>query len=362
MKILIACGASGGHIFPAISFAERLKAERPQARILFVVSKTAFGSAIPGGYDTRVISVLPPARFFSARFFCFLFSLARAFFESISIIRKFDPVLVVGFGCYSCVPAVLAAVILRKKTLLHEQNVIPGRALRLLAPFVNKIAISFQETRDRFGFLYRKKIVLTGNPLRGELFGKSRDDALSFFGFDPGKKTILVMGGSQGSRKINKAFISAAAPLKDHLSMQVIHICGRDDREYLAGEYKRLGVDARVFDFLKDMGYAYSLADAVVSRAGAMAVSEIIGLGKPSVLIPYPFARAHQSANAEVLSSAGAAIVIKDVELSAEYLRGRLLLLLREQEEIDRIKRGLSGLAVLEADKLLVNSALELSH
>jgi len=359
MRVLIACGASGGHIFPALSFAERLKAKKEGIEILFLSTRKGPGEILLKGYNVKLISVVP-LKFLSLRFFPSLCLLFKSMFEVMDILRVFRPDLVVGFGGYSSVPAVLLAALSGKRTLIHEQNVSPGRATCLLAPLVNKIAIGFQETKRYFNLSQKRKLIFTGNPLRSELFGNDRKEALRFFNLDFNKKTVLVMGGSQGSQKINRVFVQTALLLKDSLSFQVIHICGRAEEESLRRQYDKFNIEARVFGFLKEMGFAYSAADVVISRAGALTISEIIALCKPSILIPYPFAKGHQMANANLLLSRNAAIVIRDADLCAEFLKYRLLSLFKEQAEVDTLRKNLSHFTLRGADGLLAEAALGL--
>jgi UDP-N-acetylglucosamine--N-acetylmuramyl-(pentapeptide) pyrophosphoryl-undecaprenol N-acetylglucosamine transferase len=191
---------------------------------------------------------------------------------------EFRPDIVIGFGTIDCLPLLLLAWIFRVKTLIHEQNVLPGRANRLLARFSDRIAISFEETREHLA-AYEKKIVLTGNPIRKELEKIDRLKALGFFGFKEDKFTILVMGGSLGSQRINAAFLKAASLLTDTSGLQVIHITGIKDCELIKARYKDLNIESRVFGFLNSMQYAYSACDLVISRAGATSVTEIMFFG-----------------------------------------------------------------------------------
>jgi UDP-N-acetylglucosamine--N-acetylmuramyl-(pentapeptide) pyrophosphoryl-undecaprenol N-acetylglucosamine transferase len=218
------------------------------------------------------------------------------------------------------VPVIIFAWFLRINTLIHEQNVIPGRANMFLAMLADRIAISFPKTRDYFR-RYGKKIAYTGNPIRPELTLKDKLEALNFFGFSNDKFTILVMGGSQGSHRINVEFQKAISGISRELGFQIIHLSGSRDYSFLKPRYNGLNTQVRLFDFLKPMHYAYSAADLVISRAGATTISEIIFFALPAILIPYPYARAHQFANARILEENGCAVIMAEEELSTGRLK-----------------------------------------
>lgn len=361
MKILIACGASGGHVFPALSFAKNLRADYPSAGILFLSTPKCKESIVSQGYEAACILALKPYSHPLARVFAALWVMSRNILSGCVVLSKFNPDIVVGFGSYSCVPVMLLAVFSGKKTLLHEQNVLPGLATRILAPFVTKLAYGFADTVNYISPRFREKIVFTGNPVREELLsGIDRGGALVSFGLDSRIKTLLVAGGSQGSRRVNDVFLECASLLRASFAFQVIHICGKGFERRIKERYDELGVPARVFCFLDGMLSAYSAADIVVSRAGAMAVSEIIAQEKPSVLLPYPYAREHQLKNARVLSDREAAFVIRDVNLNALILKEKITLLLSNPGFCDKFKVNLKSLRNPNAGRLFLDCALSL--
>ncbi|MFH1198883.1 MAG: UDP-N-acetylglucosamine--N-acetylmuramyl-(pentapeptide) pyrophosphoryl-undecaprenol N-acetylglucosamine transferase [Candidatus Omnitrophota bacterium] len=378
MRVLAVSGSSGGHIFPAVSFISALKKQCPQAQIILVLPKKALEFKIVADrfkikyissvITKRVLPGEPPrpcslrcarARFFVSpvtRFVCVIIN----FFESIFILIEFRPDVVAGFGSLSSLPMVLCAWGFRIKTLIHEQNVVPGKANRLLAKFVNRIAISFDRTKD-----YLKvnpwKIILTGNPLRQELKIIDKKEALEFCGLGQGKVTLLVSGGSQGSRKINECFFEAVSKIGNKQNLQVIHISGNADFSELSAKYKNLDIKAKIFAFCDRMEYIYSAADLVISRSGALTITELINFRKPAILIPYPFAGAHQIENAKVLSEAGAAWLIEEKELSPDILKDNIEGLV-SSDKLDLMRQAFSGFSLNRADNLLAQAVLTLAR
>jgi len=359
MKVLAVTGASGGHIFPALSFLDSLKDKHRDASALLVLPEKVLGTGIiPDGYNVSYISIwavnpgLNPESFFALlRFF-------RGAWQSLILILKFRPDVVVGFGSIASVPVVLWAWFFRIKTVIHEQNVLPGRANRLLAKFSDKIAVSFQESRDFFKGS-SGKVVFTGNPIRKGLKRMEKDKALAFFGLAPDKFTLLAMGGSAGSHKINLELLGAISGMRDKARLQLIHLCGSGDYKFLEEGYKDLNVNFRLFAFLNQVGYAYSAADLVICRAGATTLAEVMFFGLPAIIIPYPFAYGHQAANAEGLKNRGCAVVIKDSELNKDTLRQDLEEFLAGPGKIKKMRAGYDNMAIPETDGLLVTEALK---
>jgi UDP-N-acetylglucosamine--N-acetylmuramyl-(pentapeptide) pyrophosphoryl-undecaprenol N-acetylglucosamine transferase len=354
MKFVIATGGTGGHLFPALRVAAELK--RAGNEILFLgsfcrgreqIEKSGFlfkeigaKGFVSISFKGKIISVIV---------------MIRAMFRSFRSLRRFRPDAVLGFGGYGAFPVVLSACFLRYPTLIHEQNVVPGRANALLAKLVKRIAISFQKSSQYFDL---KKTVLTGCPCYLPGNDAKKDVILNEFRLEEGKCTILVFGGSQGSRRINEAFIEAAGNLKEKLDFQVIHISGGQDYQKLQDRYNLLGIPFALFEFLDKMEEAYHISDLVISRAGAVTVSEIAGFQLPAIFIPYPYAHGHQKANASVLCDEGAAVLIEDKDLSASRLSETVLTILDHQD----VGRKLKGVCFPDAVQSLVKEALCLAQ
>jgi UDP-N-acetylglucosamine--N-acetylmuramyl-(pentapeptide) pyrophosphoryl-undecaprenol N-acetylglucosamine transferase len=217
--------------------------------------------------------------------------------------------------------------------------VIPGRANKFLAVFADKIMISFEETEKYFAN-YRRRIVRTGNPLRCGLKKINKTEALEYFGLSPGKVTILVMGGSQGSHAVNLVFLKFISMSPDTSRLQVLHLAGNNDVLEAKKTYEAARIGYRVFSFLDEMEYAYCASDLVISRAGATTISEIMYYGLPSILVPYPYAHKHQMANAEVLTSKHLAVLIEERFLSVEVLKRQIDSLINDPERLRLIREA----------------------
>ncbi len=354
MRILIAAGKSGGHIYPAVALAQELK--NCAADVLLVLPRTSPQNNLPvepvqvqyiaAGH----LSLQLNKKTITGFYFC----LSGAW-ESLRIILKFKPDAVVGFGSLNTLALIFWAWLFRIKTIIHEQNVICGRANRLLAKFVDRVAVSFKQTAGSLS-IAKEKIIVTGNPLRRNLQRLEKKAALDFFGFARNKFTVLVTGGSQGSHKLNTACFEALVdyPAKDNL--QVIHICGNRDYGQLKGGYGHLPY--RLFEFLPQMQYAYSASDLIICRSGATTIAELRRFGVPAILVPYPFAYAHQSANARILEEIGAALIIPDQELTAKIIKEKLTEFLKDPQALINMRQAYARLPEPDAAQLLAKEVL----
>jgi len=326
--MVVAGGGTGGHLFPGLAVAEAVAGADPD-RVLFV------GSAY--GIEARVI---PQTRFAfrplaihglrgrGARGALQLAAqLPQAIVQAWRILGRFGADVVVGVGGYASFPVVVAAWLRRVPTVLLEQNAHPGLANRVLARLARRVCTTFAEAERYFP---AGKVVLTGNPVR--LF--AAPVAAPRHGF-----TLLVFGGSQGAHRLNETMADAAAALRDALpGLRIIHQTGAADCAALRATYERLGVTAEVREFIDDMGAAYAAADVVVCRAGATTVAELTALGKPAILVPYPFAADdHQRANASVLEGHGAAMMILDRALTGAALAQTVSELARDPGRLARM-------------------------
>lgn len=361
MKIIIAAGGSGGHIFPAVALAEEIAARSKTSEILFVGSDKTLDKRIfeKEKFSYRLLSsnklsfrVNFKTPFFFIKLF---FDTVTAFF----IVMNFKPDVVVGFGGYCSWPVVLAAAIRKIPTVVHEQNVVPGRANGFLLKYVDRIAISFDETRKYLGkFAY--KHIFTGNPIRTGRLHDDRVMARKRYGFDAGHFTILVVGGSQGAHFLNMTFISAAEGIGvDTLScLQIIHITGIKDYDEAVRRYADRRINARVYSYVDDIADAYSASDMVVTRAGASALFEVAYYGRPMVLIPYPYAMSHQVENARVFAYKGAAITCEERSLTADTLRTILGDLIRDANRRHEMARCAKEISVKDASQKLAEFIL----
>jgi UDP-N-acetylglucosamine--N-acetylmuramyl-(pentapeptide) pyrophosphoryl-undecaprenol N-acetylglucosamine transferase len=360
MRILAVTGASGGHIYPALAFLDRLKAERDITDALLVLPSRSIKLGLNSlNFKISYISCARLSFSFSRKSVIALLAFVKGAWESLRIFMKFNPDIVVGFGSADSIPLIMIAWFFRVKTLIHEQNVLPGRANRFLAKFSDKVAISFQQSIRYFN-LPKDKIVLTGNPIRSTLNKINKEEARSILGLDKDKFTILVMGGSQGSKRINSVFIKALGLIKEKQGLQVIHLTGEEEYDAVIRRYNTLGIKAKVFIFLKEIGLAYSAADLAVSRAGATTLSELMYFGLTAIIIPYPFAYSHQSLNADILKKDGLAFVIDENSLHENSLKLLLEDLILNPRRLVRIGLRYERLPRQDHASLLVNAVFAL--
>lgn len=364
MRILIAAGGSGGHIFPAVALARTLKEKDGSLNIKFVGSNKALDRRIfeKEGFGYSLLSanklpykLTPQVILFFVRS---AFDLVRSFF----IIVSYRPDVVIGFGGYVSCHIIFFAYLFRIPKIVHEQNAVPGRANKILFRLADSIAISFEETRRYIGGPDRKKIIFTGNPIRPEMFGADRAHAIKSFGLEEGKFTILVIGGSQGAHFLNETFINTLSTFDERIrsSLQVIHLTGLKDYEWALGAYGGLGLVNRVYSFIDRIEEAYSASDLVITRSGASAIFEIASFGKPMILVPYPFAMSHQSENARVFSEKGAAIEIEERVLTARTFKDNILGLLNDRSRLNKLAESAKGLSVPEASGRLAGQVLRM--
>ena len=320
-RLVIAGGGTGGHLFPGIAVAREVKTRIMNANVLFVVGRKKMEADILSrcGFTSIAIDVEGIKGRGWSKGMAVLIKLPKSILQSASIIRRFSPAFVLGVGGYSAGPFCVAAKLMRIPTAIHEQNSFPGVTNRLLSKFVDRIFISFEESRSYFE---NKKSILTGNPVRRELFLVQPNKTKV-----PDKFTVLVVGGSQGAQAINKIVVEALALLADRgKKVEVIHQTGKGDHERVINDYRARGLKGEITPFIDDMGDAYSRADIVVSRAGATTIFELAALGKPSILIPYPYAtNHHQEINAASLVQVGGAEMILQKDLTGEGMASTLI-------------------------------------
>ncbi len=364
MRVIFAAGGSGGHVFPALSAAEELKRISPETEIVFL--------GRPDSLEERLVKKaggifysLPSAPLRGRRILqmpAFLVKSITGVFRSFLILRRLRPALVAGFGGYASGPAVAMAALLRIPVILHEQNVVPGKANAFLHRFADVVALSFPETEKHLR--PRRPAVITGNPVRSGILRVERAAGQREFGFGPDRFTILILGGSGGARTVNDAAkeMFGAMEERERSRFQVLHLTGKKQREEVEEFYHRLGVTGRVFPFLDDMASAYAASDLVVGRAGATTIAEICCRALPSILIPYPHAGSHQHENARWLEAAGAAVVLEEGRgFSAGRLKEVILRLSADGEGRRKMAAGAGKAARPDAAARLAKEILKLT-
>lgn len=364
-KIIIAAGGSGGHIFPAIALGRSLSALDKGIDIMYIGSDKALDRRMfeKEGVRFGTLSANKLAYKFSPGIVIVYLKLLVDIFRALSIVLSYKPDVAVGFGGYVSFPVIFAAGLVGIPTIAHEQNAVPGRANKFLFKFVERIALSFEETKDAVG-AYAGKCVLTGNPIRSEISGSDRSYGVKRFGLDGKKFTILVIGGSQGAGFLNRTFINALSmmALESRRSIQVIHITGVKDYEWALKTYEGLGIDYRVHSFIDRIEEAYGAADLVVTRSGASVIFELAFLRKPMILIPYPFAMSHQLDNARVFSRNGAALLIEEKNLNAGTLSNLILDLIKDGNRMRSLGEAAHRLAVPQASDNLAREVIALKR
>ncbi len=320
-RIMVAGGGTGGHLFPGLAVIEELRRRIPTLEVRFVGTARGIEARIlpQRGESLDLLDVTPlKGQGLGARF-AGLTRIPGAMMHASSLIRSFQPDLVLGVGGYASGPVLLAASLARRPTALLEQNAYVGMTNRILARFVDRAYITFDSTADVFG---HDKSRLTGNPVRREFVEHARRALADPEGFESRARTILVLGGSQGARKLNEDVprALARAGLADR-GLRVMHQTGESMREQVERTYEDLGIDAEVITFIDEIAKAYSIAALVVARAGATTLAELCAIGRPSILVPFPFAADdHQAKNARALEEQGASVCIRESELEVEAL------------------------------------------
>lgn len=356
-RIILTTGGTGGHVFPALAVAEEIRRLHPAARILFMGGQ--YGKEAVWANKAGLEFVGLPVRGMIGRGFKAVAAAGNmvcAVFQAVKIIRDFKPDVVAGFGGYAAFAGVMAAVLCRRQTLIHEQNAVPGAANKLLGKFVNRVCISMPESASYF---VERKITATGNPVRAGIAAASRSR-------DEGRRTrrLLVVGGSQGARALNEAIIKALPALKT-AGVEIWHQTGELDSDMVRAAYAAQNFGepfARVEPFIADMAEAYAWADLGLMRSGASSVAELAVAGLPSILIPFPFAtHNHQVHNARFLSEAGAAILVEQKDISNIDLGGQVLALLGDTEKLQQMSAAAISLGQPEAASLVLAAMREIS-
>lgn len=353
MRMIVAGGGTGGHLFPGLAVAQAAKAQDAKTEILFVGSKYGIeATVLPRTEFAFAALAVRGLRGRGLRGIAeFLQQIPLALLRSVRLVRSFRPHLVLGLGGYGSVPVVVAAWLCGVPSVLLEQNAHPGMANRLLARLARRVCTTFSEGAR---FFPAGKSEQTGNPVR-QLKSERQPE--------PGHFTIFVFGGSQGARSINRAAVGAVSALKGSLAgLSVLHQTGGADVEWVERQYRDMQFSAEVHAFVHDMGDAYGRADLIVCRAGATTLAEITALAKPAILVPYPFAADdHQRANAESLVKRNAAEMILDSELSGDVLAKKISELHADPARRARMAAAASSLATPDAAERVLSTCSQIA-
>ena len=353
MRILLAGGGSGGSTAPLLAVAEVLRNRRPDVDFLYVGSETGPERALVERAGIRYVSIKTGKlrRYWSLDNFVDLFRLPIGFLQSFRIVRDFHPAAICTAGGFICVPPAIAGWLLRAPVLVHQQDVEPGLANRIMSPFARRITVTFEDSKD---FFPPGKTKLTGNPVRPEILAGSVENARRFFKLQDNLPTVLVTGGGTGALGLNRLVARAVPGLIEFC--QLIHLCGQG---------KEMSVDVaderyKQYEFLvAEMRDALAVADVVVSRAGLSTLTELGALGKPSILVPMP--GSHQLHNARAFVDAGAAVMLDELSTSPENVISTVRELLYDSQRRSAISAQARQMVKLDAAERIADELLEIA-
>jgi UDP-N-acetylglucosamine--N-acetylmuramyl-(pentapeptide) pyrophosphoryl-undecaprenol N-acetylglucosamine transferase len=363
LRVIISGGGTGGHIFPAVSIANAIKAKHPEAKILFVgaLGRMEMQRVPAAGYEIKGLPICGFDRKHLLKNIVVLFKIMKSQHMAKKIIKEFKPMVAVGVGGYASGPTLNVCASRGIPCLIQEQNSYAGVTNKLLAKKATKICVAY-EGMERF--FPAEKIIMTGNPVRQNVLDvtMSKADAIAKFGLDPSKKTILLVGGSLGARTINES-------VKQHLDMvkqsdvQLIWQTGKYYFEEMKAAVKAFGElpNLVVTDFISDMGAAYKAADLVISRAGASSISEFCLIGKPVILVPSPnVAEDHQTKNAMALVNRDAAIYVKDAE-APDVLLKQAIALVKDDAKLSSLSENIKKLGLKNSADVIADEVVKLA-
>jgi len=357
IRLLLTGGGTGGHLFPAVATAQQFCRQMPDTEVLFVGTRRRVDSKSLGAYG-----------FASENILCYglkgknLVELLKAvavlplsYLQALKIIRRFRPDIIFGVGGYVTGPVVAAGKNLGIPVVIHEQNSVPGLANRKLGKIADRVCLSLPGSGAEFA---KEKILYTGNPVRNailELAGKGRSR-------EKGRQTLLILGGSQGAQAVNSLVSETLCAMNDMelANIRVIHQTGEKDEVQVADAYRKRGIDALVAGFFMKMDEVYSQADLLVTRAGATTLSEIAVLGKPAILIPYPYAADnHQEKNGQYYVTGGGALQFAQKDLDPDLLGRTILGLLADEQKLEKMGQAMKKLAFPDAAERIVACCME---
>jgi UDP-N-acetylglucosamine--N-acetylmuramyl-(pentapeptide) pyrophosphoryl-undecaprenol N-acetylglucosamine transferase len=366
-KFILSGGGTGGHIYPAIAIANELKTRFPECEILFVGAsdKMEMQKVPQAGYPIEGLWIAGIQRKLTLQNAMFPFKLISSLWKSRKIIKKFKPDVVIGTGGFASGPLLQMANSMNIPTVIQEQNSYPGITNKLLSKNANKICVAYENLEQ---FFPKEKLILTGNPVRQDLISVAdkRKEAIEYFKLDPSKKTLLVLGGSGGARRINQLMAKELDWLLSH-NIQVIWQCGKLYFE----EYKKFNQNTQkpitnnqqptiVFEFIDRMDFVYAASDVVISRSGASSVSELCIVGKPVIFIPSPnVAEDHQTKNAAAIVTKQGALLLKESQLDTEF-RTTFETLINDTEKQNFLSNNIKQLALPNATKQIVDEIVKL--
>lgn len=345
MKIIIACGGTGGHLFPGVAVAQELKSRGYEVKLLISQKKVdARASEKYKNLDFDTVPAVAKPRTLSLQMIPFMWKMWKTIGQCKRMHKEFGTDAVIGMGGFTSLAPVLAGHKLGAKAYVHDSNALPGKANRLTSRWCDKVFVGFEAARKYFP---NNEVVLTGTPVRDEIRNlPSRVEAAQKLGLDPDLQTVLVMGGSQGARHVNDLIVGASKAMP---AVQFLQITGNGDYERVKEELGETK-NHKLLAFCDDMAAAYAVSDLAVMRSGASSLTELSYLGRASILIPYPTAADdHQTLNAEVFEKVGAALLRKESDIDAGSLVADLTAILEDAERLESMAAAAEGISVKDA-------------
>lgn len=362
-RILISGGGTGGHVYPGIAIANKLKALQPGIEIIFVGVKNRIESKIvpKEGYPLKYVYIRSMPRKIGLKTAAFFFSLLVGFIQSLALLFRYRPKAVIGTGGYVSWPVVYAASLIGIPTIIQEQNSFPGITTKALAPRVDEIHLAFEEAISYLTKVKDKnKFKINGNPIRLTSKANERSSALSAFDLDENKRTLLLFGGSQGAAPLNQALADALPSLSTEI--QIIWQTGETDFESMQAQSQKFQHKIFIKPFIYNMAEAYSAADLAFCRSGAITIAELVQLKVPAIFVPLPHAaEGHQEKNARVLVEADAAEMILQQDLTASLVKQKIEHLIFDEQELEQFKNNLKKFDYPDSAGKIAASVLQLA-
>jgi UDP-N-acetylglucosamine--N-acetylmuramyl-(pentapeptide) pyrophosphoryl-undecaprenol N-acetylglucosamine transferase len=361
MRVMIAGGGTGGHLFPGLAVAEEFKSRDTSTEVIFVGTEHGIEARVVPreGYTIKFLRAEGLVGVSAAKKVRATIKMCFSVIDSYRIIKTVRPDIVIGVGGYASGAVMLLAFLMSVPTMILEQNSMPGLTNKILGKFVNTVCLTYQESSS---FFPRAKTFLTGNPVRARILKGSTEAGHKLFSLEPGLFTVFAFGGSSGARSINTAMVDALNHLHDLKDkIQFLHQTGPKDFEKVREAYRKTGFKGTVAPFIYQMGEAYAVAGIVISRAGATTLAELTALGKPAILIPYPYAAGnHQELNARKLYEIGAAKMLLEPEMKGEALANAIRELYTDETARAEMQRNSRSVGRPDACAKVVDVAMSL--